>query len=177
MTDANQVRSYFSAFDGFMQERGIGSMAELHKRVQHLQSSGEFSIPAIGVFEVFVVCLVTIVFTLPTLAVWIVLIVSGGGLVALRILYSQLMRRRWAGLLAEWEADHPLAPLAREAVEHDAEPTRQLVWMVSRQPRTRLDWCLNYLAAMVETRRVLLSAGERAHGGPAVEPPGALHAS
>ncbi len=167
MSDSTEARSYFAELDGFMQEHGAGSPVELQKRVHHLQTTGELSIPAIGLFEVFVVCMVTLVFTLPALAVWMVLVITGGALVVLRVGYSQIMRRRWARLLAEWEQSHPLSPLAEEALARVADAGRPLHWMATHSPRTRLDWCLNYLAALNETRSVLApaEASDPARGG------------
>jgi len=170
MPAVEQARAYFRDLDAFLSEQGTASVDALQHSVNRFQFDGALSIPAIGLFEVLVACLVTVVFSIPALAVWIVLLATGVGLTGLRVVFSKIKRHRWAEVLRQWEADHPLEPMAQAALEQEEEPPRELLWLVRQSPRTTFDWCLNYVKALVETRDILLGAplhqqGEAAVGG------------
>lgn len=167
MSAERNTHAYFHELDLFLQQHGTGSVDALQRSVKRFQFVGALSIPGIGVFEILVACLTTVVFPIPTLAVWMVLIASGLGLMVLRIVYSKVKRHRWAKLLEQWEDEHALGELAQSALETDEDPPRELSWYVRRTPSTTLDWCINYLSALTQTRDILLGApahaGEQVH--------------
>lgn len=161
---ANRItQKYFTDLDEFLRKDGIESIDAFQHSVERFQFTSALSIPAIGLFEIFIACLVTVVFSIPTLAVWLLLIVTGFGLTSLRIIYSKIKRHRWAKLLREWEEDHSLAVLAQFALDRYEEPPRELSWFVRRSPSTTLDWCINYVKALIQTRDGLL--GTPGHAG------------
>lgn len=154
--DYKTIRSYFEQLNAHLADRGLDSLDNVRDTVARIEARRLIYFMALAALGIGVASAMT-VYGLPVLMMWMVLVLFGAVLSTLGSLRRRRQRERIAATLRDWEAEHPLQPLA-QAVYAGVEWTDiplNVQWLLQNRRNTVFDWTHNYAGALADVRQAV----------------------